>query len=72
MTNDHKKILRRAAEAALVLQTFVEMSDDVLKGRTPLDTQGRLLHFQACVQRNKSRIHKMCTDLKAELLAEQL
>jgi hypothetical protein len=63
-------LLKVSSDVAAVMKVFVEMSDSVTRGLSPLDTQGRLLKLQSCIQKNRPRIVKhietLCDFIEAE------
>jgi hypothetical protein len=56
-------LLKVSSDVAAVMKVILEMSDDVTKGLSPLDTQGRLLRLHNSIQKNKPRIVKHVNDL---------
>jgi hypothetical protein len=54
---------KTAINVGLVMKTILEMSDDVNRGQSPLDTQGKLLRLQSSIQKNRARIQKLCDEL---------
>lgn len=63
-------LLKTASDVAAVLKVIVEMSDDVLRGQSPLDTQGRLLKLQSSIQKNRPRIVKLVDELCDQIETE--
>lgn len=63
-------IARIAAELLVMLAAIIEMSDDVTKGKSPLDTQGRLLRLQGSIQKNKGRVRTYIRAVREQLDAE--
>ena len=63
-------LLKVSSDVAAVIKVIVQMSDDVVAGRSPLDTQGRLLRLQNSIQKNKPRIvehiNRLCDLIDAE------
>lgn len=53
-------LLYSASNVAVLMKTILRMSDEVKRGRSPLDTQGRLLRLQSSIQKNRSRIQAVC------------
>lgn len=64
-------LLKVSSDVAAVMKVILEMSDDVTKGASPLDTQGRLLRLQNSIQKNKPRIVKHVNDLCDMIDAEK-
>lgn len=56
---DYQALLKAATDVAEVMRVITTMSDDVTKGASPLDTQGRLLKLQSSLQKNRPRIVKL-------------
>lgn len=56
-------LLKVSSDVAAIMKVILQMSDDVTKGASPLDTQGKLLRLQSSIQKNKSRIVKHVNDL---------
>lgn len=63
-------LLKTASDVAAVLKVIVEMSDDVLREQSPLDTQGRLLKLQSSIQKNRPRIVKLVDELCDQIETE--
>lgn len=67
---DHQALLKAATDVAATMRAIQRMSDDVAQGRSPLDTQGRLLAMQSSLQKNRSRVaalvDKLCDMVEAE------
>lgn len=63
-------LLKVASDVAAVLKAIIELSDDVKRGLSPLDSQGRLLRLQNSIQKNRPRVVKhidqLCDMIDAE------
>ena len=64
-------LLKVSSDVAAVMKVILEMSNDVTKGASPLDTQGRLLRLQNSIQKNRSRIAKHVNELCDMIDAEK-
>lgn len=51
-----KSLLKVSSDVAAVMQVILQMSDDVVNAKSPLDMQGMLLRLHNSIQKNKSRI----------------
>ena len=49
-------LLKSAYTLAAILSTIMQMSDDVARAGSPLDTQGKLLRLQNSLQKNGRRM----------------
>jgi hypothetical protein len=64
------KLLRAATDVAEIMRVITTMSDDVTRGASPLDIQGRLLKLQSSLQKNRPRIVKLVDELCDMIEAE--
>ncbi len=65
-------LLKVSSDVAAVMKVILEMSDDVNRGQSPFDTQGRLLKLQSSIQKNRARIVKHVNDLCDLIDAERV
>lgn len=68
--NDYeKRLLKSASDVAAVMKTILDLSDEVKRGQSPLDTQGRLLRLQSIIQKNGPRL-KIINNRLCDLIEE--
>lgn len=62
--NFNKRLLKASSDVAAILRTILEMSDEVKRGRSPLDMQGKLLRLHNSIQKNSPNLkilnNKLC------------